>query len=442
MIVNKLKTKVLVFGSQLKANVHFNGKHIEQVKNYKHLGNILTTVQSHKGDIFSKNYDYLSGQSRNIMFRIKKRLKSVGQLPPRIQIHLFENLVRPILLYGSDVMGVNVSANTPIDKLLSYYMRCVLQVKATTSNVIVVGESGQVPPSVYCHINTLCYLKRLHDFPDTKIVEQVYNKLNRLHQCGVKTWVTKACELAEQYQVDNSSKISKNIVRLRFQTVINTVGYCRLRIFIRNPILRCEHILCSKQNSVPRNILKPYLTVATVAVASLAKCRQKYKIYTNLTTKINSFYWCQARTNKLQYRLGNSFINVSISAPGLSKLLRRLVPCFVYLLHPKGHYDTRYWLSADVITKHIPKHDGCCGADSAVAGANGGCHTMTASVSMMKNVQENCHHLKFYWCLNGYLFSSSTVSHDFIFNAVPLTHCCLLYVTCMILWNALSEMTK
>ena len=55
MIVNELKTKVLVFGSQLKANVHFNGKPIEQVENYKYLGNILTTVQSHKGDIFSKN---------------------------------------------------------------------------------------------------------------------------------------------------------------------------------------------------------------------------------------------------------------------------------------------------------------------------------------------------------------------------------------------------
>ena len=58
MIVNELKTKVLVFGSQLKANVYFNEKHIEQVENYKYLANILTTVQSHKGDISSKNYDY------------------------------------------------------------------------------------------------------------------------------------------------------------------------------------------------------------------------------------------------------------------------------------------------------------------------------------------------------------------------------------------------
>ena len=115
--------------------------------------------------------------------------------------------MRPILLCGSAVWGVNVSANTPIDKLLFYYMRCVLHVKSTTSNVIVVGECGQLPPSVYCHINGLSYLKRLSDLPDTKIAKQVYNELDKLHQCGVKTWVTKARELAEQYEVDISSNI-------------------------------------------------------------------------------------------------------------------------------------------------------------------------------------------------------------------------------------------
>ena len=40
MIVNELITKVLVFGSRLKANVHVHRKHIEQVGSYKYLGNI------------------------------------------------------------------------------------------------------------------------------------------------------------------------------------------------------------------------------------------------------------------------------------------------------------------------------------------------------------------------------------------------------------------
>ena len=74
----------------------------------------------------------------------------------------------------------------------------------------------------------------------------------------------------------------------------------------------------------------------------------------------------------------------------LFKLWRRLFPCFVYLIYSEGHYDTLYWLCADVVMKRILKHDVCCGADNAVAGANGGRHTMTASVSMMTNVQCDC----------------------------------------------------
>ena len=97
MIVNELKTKGLVFGSQTKVNIDFNGKTMKHVVSYKYLGNIVNIVHSYKADAFSKNYEYLSGQSRKAMFSIKKRLKSLGPLPPQIQIHLFENLVRPIL---------------------------------------------------------------------------------------------------------------------------------------------------------------------------------------------------------------------------------------------------------------------------------------------------------------------------------------------------------
>ena len=117
------------------------------------------------------------------------------QLSPQIQIHLLENLVRPALLYGSDIC-IDKHA---IHKLFSYHMCCILHVKPTTSNVIVVGISGQMTTSVFCHINTLCYLKRLHDLQDTKNMTQVYSELNRLHQCGVEAWVTKACEPAELF---------------------------------------------------------------------------------------------------------------------------------------------------------------------------------------------------------------------------------------------------
>ena len=94
--------------------------------------------------------------------------------------------------------------------------------------------------------------------------------------------------------------------------------------------------------------------------------------------------------------------------------------------------------------------------DSAVAGANGGCPTMTASVNMMTNVQENCYllcgfYLKFYWYLNDYLLSSATVSHDFMYNSCAtytlLSFMCYLYdiMKCFVrndeikLWNQINQ---
>ena len=70
-------------------------------------------------------------------------------------------------------------------------------VKATTSNVMVYGECGVLPPSVYCTVSTMCYMNRLHHMPDNSIVRQVYNELFKLHQMGFVTWVTKVGELVD-----------------------------------------------------------------------------------------------------------------------------------------------------------------------------------------------------------------------------------------------------
>ena len=72
-------------------------------------------------------------------------------------IYLVDSLVRPILTYGSHVWGVNTAGTAAIDKVFMWYLRCILKVKATTSNFIVLGECGSPPPSITCHISTLCY---------------------------------------------------------------------------------------------------------------------------------------------------------------------------------------------------------------------------------------------------------------------------------------------
>ena len=108
MIVDELKTKVIAFGCKDNMKVLFNGQQIETTSQYKYLENIISTTQTSRGDVFRENmntYEHLCSQARKAIFGLKHRLKSLGALPPRVLMHMYETLIRPILMYGSDVWG-------------------------------------------------------------------------------------------------------------------------------------------------------------------------------------------------------------------------------------------------------------------------------------------------------------------------------------------------
>ena len=128
MIVNELKTNMIVFGFKNNIRVLFNGQQIETTSEYKYLGNIISTTQTFRGDVFRENYDYLCSQSRKAILGLKHRLKSLGALPPRVLMHMYETLIRSILVYGSDVWGSQPQGTLAVDKVFFWYMRCILQV--------------------------------------------------------------------------------------------------------------------------------------------------------------------------------------------------------------------------------------------------------------------------------------------------------------------------
>ena len=68
----------------------------------------------------------------------------ISCLTPQCMFHLFDSIVRPIFTYGSDVWCVNKAGGEAVDKVLVWLARIVLRVKATTSNIITLGECGLV----------------------------------------------------------------------------------------------------------------------------------------------------------------------------------------------------------------------------------------------------------------------------------------------------------
>ena len=114
MIVNNAKTKVMLFGKCKTVDFTFNGNTLEITDKYKYLGNIFSTIRYPTGNPLYHNFAYLQNKGRNAIFAVIQKIKSLGRLPIVTYFSLFDSLVKPILLYGSDVWGARIG-KTQID---------------------------------------------------------------------------------------------------------------------------------------------------------------------------------------------------------------------------------------------------------------------------------------------------------------------------------------
>ena len=87
-------------------------------------------------------------------------------------------------------------------RIATWFLKCILKVKSSTSNDITLGEVGAIPPSVPSHINVLTLYRRVAGMPENTIVKQVFVALYYLHNQGFRTGVSKVKDIAEKYNFD------------------------------------------------------------------------------------------------------------------------------------------------------------------------------------------------------------------------------------------------
>ena len=239
--VNEIKTKFMVFGKQTKVCLTFDNKPLEEVKEYKNLGHLLKSTTLATGDIFLNHYDFICNKARKAIFSVQKKVKSIGDLPPRHMLYIYETLVQPILLYGSDIWGSSLRGGQAVDKIFLLFSRLILRIKATTSNIMVMGECGKIPPSVLCKINTLKYFLRARNLPSTNLVNKAFCELQRLHSLGFRTWYSRVCELASTCNVDitiPNTKGNQTSIKQAVKAYYTNEWYTSLNNTEANPILR------------------------------------------------------------------------------------------------------------------------------------------------------------------------------------------------------------
>ena len=205
MIVNELKTKLMVFGNGVKGDIIFNGKLLKWVEKYKYLGNIVNSIKTISGDIFKENSTYICDKARKAIFSFFRKTKSFGILSPDLLVKAYETLVKPILLYGSDIWGSSKAMCDSIDKVCLFFIRCILRVKSSTSKLMCFGELGLIPPSILAKINLINFYIRLKHFSSSSLERIILDDLHVLRDVGFTNLISPIHSLAESYNINLNS---------------------------------------------------------------------------------------------------------------------------------------------------------------------------------------------------------------------------------------------
>ena len=153
--VNMNKSKVVVFSKGRPGNYSFrlNNDILEVVGEFKYLGVFLSRSGS-----FYATKKHLASQAEKAMYSLIKKSRSL-LLPIDLQIELFDKLVKPILLYGSEVWGfgtLDVLERTKL-KILKF----ILNMKSSTPDFMVYGETGFFPININIQCRVIAYWAKL-----------------------------------------------------------------------------------------------------------------------------------------------------------------------------------------------------------------------------------------------------------------------------------------
>ena len=175
--VNTSKTKVVIFSKgkirRRKPVFYYNGDTIEIVDDFSYLG-----IKFNYNGKFGKTKKHLVDQARKAMFSLIMKARKLF-LPLDIQLHLFDSMITPILLYGAEVWGCeNVDI---IDKFYLKYCKSLLDVKQATPSVMIHGELGTMPLHLKIKSRVLNFWYRIVSGKNDKICYKLYQLMHYLH---------------------------------------------------------------------------------------------------------------------------------------------------------------------------------------------------------------------------------------------------------------------
>ena len=177
LAVNIEKTKVLIFnnsGRQLcNYTFYFQEKILENVRLYKYLGLTFSAFGN-----FTVVKQELKKSALKELFKLKKEMGHSFNYDPVLTMKLFDALVKPILLYGSEVWATDTVKDDPIESVHIKFCKILLGVGKSATNSTCYGELGRFPLHVAAKLRCLKYWLSIVSPPKNfKITHLIYQEM-------------------------------------------------------------------------------------------------------------------------------------------------------------------------------------------------------------------------------------------------------------------------
>jgi len=224
LTVNTTKTKIVIFsrGKVRKyPQFYFGDMVIKVVDDYVYLG-----ITFNYNGLFHKAINKQVGQARRAMFAMLTKARKMC-LPVDIQCELFDVLVIPILLYGSEIWG-----HSKLDQVEIFhrkFLRTLLRVHRSTANSMTYGELGRFSLENEINKRLIKFWTRLIQGKQSKLSNLTYRLLKSLYDDEIykSRWIKKIRSILDNcgltniwYEQTNVNKIwITNCINLRLKDI-------------------------------------------------------------------------------------------------------------------------------------------------------------------------------------------------------------------------------
>ena len=171
--INSKKTKVMIFNrgnKMIKTTFHSKNAILENVKTFKYLGFSISANNCS----FIPTVEDLSIKANRAVYALNNKIK-LSRLPTRLALKLFNSLISPILLYGSEVWGPFIDQDlvswdkNKIEQVHTQFIKRILGCNYKTSNITSRGEVGARPLLIEVIRRTISCMKDIQMRKDSLV---------------------------------------------------------------------------------------------------------------------------------------------------------------------------------------------------------------------------------------------------------------------------------